>query len=89
MFNYEQAPAINLFTRIRITNLKDRYRYGVDSLPGSHRTVFVCLECIDGLSSNSLGDKLQNVDFWKVINGYGFLICETWSEPNTAVACSL
>ena len=88
MFNYKQAPAINLFTRITITNLKDRYRYGVDSLPGPHRTVF-CLECSDGYSSNSLGDKLQNVDFSKVINGYGFLICETWSEPNTEVVCRL
>ena len=39
------------------------------------------------LSSKSLGDKLQNVDCLKMINGYDFVIFgETWSEPNIEVA---
>ena len=38
---------------------------------------------INGLSSKSLSDKLQNVDCLRVINGYDFVILsETWSEPN-------
>ena len=42
---------------------------------------------INGLSSKSLGDKLQNVDCLRVINGYDFVILsETWSEPNLEVA---
>ena len=37
---------------------------------------------INGLSSKSLGDKLQNVDCLKMINGYDSVIfSETWSEP--------
>ena len=42
---------------------------------------------INGLSSKSLGDKLQNVGCLKVINGYDFVILsETWSESNIEVA---
>ena len=42
---------------------------------------------INGLSSKSLGDKLQNVDCLRVVNGYDFVILsETWSEPNIEVA---
>ena len=42
---------------------------------------------INGLSSKSLSDKLQNVDCLRVINGYDFVILsETWSEPNIEVA---
>ena len=42
---------------------------------------------INGLSSKSLGDKLQNVDCLNMINDFDFLIfCETWNETNIEVA---
>ena len=41
---------------------------------------------INGLSSKSLGDKLQNVDCLNMINDFDFLIfCETWNETNIEV----
>ena len=35
---------------------------------------------INGLSSKSLGDKLQNIDFLSMINNFNFIfLSETWN----------
>ena len=42
---------------------------------------------INGLSSKSLGDKLQNVDFLSMINNFDFIfLSETWNRTDIELA---